>query len=208
MNIIPIHDIKGKAVGKLTLDEAFFAGTVNRPLLHQVVLMYRAAQRRGQASTKTRGFVRGGGRKPWRQKGTGRARAGSIRSPLWRGGGVVFGPHPREFRFNLNKDIRRQAMRESLRGKLQDNELILVDSLCLQQPKTKELAAILKTLKAEQKPLIVLEKYDANILRAAGNIPNVAVKTFSDVNAMDMLLHKKTIFSKQALENFLVKLRK
>lgn len=207
MKSVPVHDIKGKIVGKLSLSETYFNGKINNSLLHQAVLMYLANRRYGCASTKTRSQVRGGGRKPWRQKGTGRARAGSIRSPLWKGGGVTFGPYPKQFRYSLSKQIKSLALRQSLNGKIKDNEFVVVDNISLSQPKLKEFVLFLKAIKAEDKPLIVIEKNNSDILRASGNISGVTVKTFNNINAFDVLKHKKVIFSKQALEN-LVKLRK
>ena len=207
MKSVSVHDIKGKIAGKLSLDQTYFDGRINKPLLHQAVLMYLANRRSGSASTKIRSQVRGGGRKPWKQKGTGRARAGSIRSPLWRGGGVTFGPHPKQYRYNLSKNIRGLALKASLNGKFKDDELIVVDKISQEVPKTKEFAAFLKGIKADIKPLIVIEKHNPQILRAARNIPGVTVKAFNDICAFDVLKHKKVIFSKQALEN-LIKLRK
>jgi len=207
MKTISVHDIKGKVTGKVSLDEGYFNSKVNRPLLHQAVLIYQANKRGGRASTKTRGEVRGGGRKPWRQKGTGRARVGSIRSPLWRGGGVVFGPHPRQFRPKLPKDIKAQALKASLNAKVKDNEFIVLDNISETPAKTKKFVLFLKAVKAEKRPLLVVEKYSPQFLRPARNIPGVAVKTFNTICALDVLTHGKIVFSKQALEN-LVKLRK
>lgn len=207
MKSVQVYDIKGKAVGKFTLDEAYFNGKVNKALLHQAVLMYLANLRKGSASTKTRGEVSGGGRKPWRQKGTGRARAGSIRSPLWRGGGVVFGPHPRDFSYNLPKRIKRLALQQSLNDKAKDEGLLIVDEIALQEPKTKEFVSFLTAIKAKRKSLVVIEKEDLKVFRASRNIPGVSVKTFNQVNAYDVMKHYRVIFTKQALEN-LIKLRK
>ncbi|MFH1045909.1 MAG: 50S ribosomal protein L4 [Candidatus Omnitrophota bacterium] len=207
MKSVAILDITGKAVGKFALEDPCFAEKINTDLLHQVVLMYLANRRAESAHTKTRQFVRGGGKKPWRQKGTGRARAGSIRSPLWRGGGNVFGPRGRKFKFSLPKKIRRLALLHSLNGKAQDNELIIIESLAIDEPKTKAVAAILKTLKAEKKTLIVTEKEDIKLARAANNLSGVMLKPFNYINAYDVLSHEKVVFSKQALEN-LLKLQK
>ena len=139
----------------MELSDAVFGAAVERSLLHQAVVMYMANQRQGTASTKTRGEVRGGGRKPWRQKGIGRARHGSIRSPIWVGGGVVFGPKPRDYRQTMPKKARRAAMRSALSAKVRDGELIVVDALTLPEPKTQRMAAVLTNLSAERKPLIV-----------------------------------------------------
>lgn len=207
MRNISVYDIKGKVVGKLSLDQTYFNGKINKSLLHQTILQYLANRRCGCASTKTRADVRGGGRKPWRQKGTGRARTGSIRNPLWRGGGIVFGPHHRQYRYSLPKGIKNIALVQSLNGKIKDNELVVVDKIFLSKPKTKDFVAFLTALKTAGKPLIVIEKHQPHILRASRNIPGVTVKAFNNINAYDVLKHKKVIFSKQALEN-LVKLRK
>ena len=207
MKDIPVHDMKGKTTGKMPLNPAYFDGKIDNSLLQQTVLMYLTNQRRGCASTKTRSQIRGGGRKPWRQKGTGRARAGTIRSPLWRGGGIIFGPHPRHYGYSLPKKIKSLALKLSLNGKIRDNELVVVDKIFQGRPKTKEFSSFLSALKVKDKLLIVLEKYNPDILRASRNIPGVSVKAFNNINAYDVLKHKKVIFSTQALEN-LVKMRK
>jgi large subunit ribosomal protein L4 len=207
MGNIPVYDMKGKIATEISLDQDYFDGKINKPLLHQVVLGYLANLRKGCASTKTRAYVRGGGRKPWRQKGTGRARVGSIRSPLWRGGGVIFGPHPRDYRQKLTKRVKSLALKQSLNGKLKDNELMIIDRIKLDYPKTKQFVSLLRAWKAERKSLLVIEKYDTNILRSAANVPQVTVRVFNNINALDVLRHKKIIFSQKALEN-LVKLRR
>lgn len=207
MKNIPMFDKNGKPAGRATLDQDYFDGKINKSLLHQVILMYLANKRSGSASTKTRKEVRGGGRKPWRQKGTGRARVGSIRSPIWKGGGVVFGPHPKQYRYNLTKNIKNLALKHSLNGKVKDNELIVMEEIPQDQQKTRKFARLLSVLKAKDKPLIVIEKYNLTIQRAARNLAGVTVKAFNNINAYDVLRHKQVIFSKQALEN-LVKLKK
>lgn len=209
MKTISVLDVKGKVKGKFSLDQAYFDGKINKPLLHQTVLMYLGRQRKGCASTKDRSEVRGGGRKPWRQKGTGRARVGSIRSPLWRGGGVVFGPAPGQnrYRYGLPKKIRNLALKVSLNGKIRDNEIVVVEEIPQGLTKTREFLSFLRALKAKDRPLVVIEKHNPNVLRVSRNIPGVSLKAFNNVNAHDVLRHKKVIFSKQALEN-LVKLRK
>ena len=144
---IPIFNINGEPVGKEPVDSAVWEGRVNKAVLLQAVAMYRANQRQGSASTKTRGHVSGGGKKPWKQKHTGRARAGSIRSPLWRHGGIVFGPHPRDFSYELPKAIRRLALFESLKGKLQDSKLLILDGLFAEVHKTKPFRNLAKVFK-------------------------------------------------------------
>ena len=207
MKSISVMDNKAKPVGKITLDEVYFNGRVNKSLLHQYLLMYLANQRSHSASTKTRKQVRGSGRKPWRQKGTGRARVGSIRSPLWRGGGVVFGPKPRRVQYQLPKNIKNLALAHSLNSKVKDNQLAVVENFSLAKPKTSELVKLFKALEAQGKPLLVTEKHNSQIVRAAGNIPYAQVKTFNNLNAFDVLSHQKVIFSKPALKG-LLKLRK
>lgn len=207
MKSIAIYDSQGNVAGKLTLDQTYFDGKVNGSLLYQAVRMYLANKRLGCASTKTCGEVSGGGRKPWRQKGTGRARAGSIRSPLWRGGGTVFGPHPKDFRYQLPKRIKRTALQHSLNGKVRDDEMMLVDNISLNSAKTAEFYAVLKALKVQGKALFVVAKQEPQICCAARNIPGITVKTFDRINAYDVLAHKKVIFLREALEN-LIKLRK
>jgi large subunit ribosomal protein L4 len=207
MKSVSVLDIKGKVAGKISLDQSYFNGKINKPLLQQAVLMYLANRRCGCASTKTRDEVRGGGRKPWRQKGTGRARTGSIRNPIWRGGGVVFGPHPRKYGYSPPKNIKSLALQHSLNSKIKDNELVVVDKISLASPKAKEFILFLTAIKAKDRPLVVIEKHSPDILRGSRNIPGVTVKPFNNINAHDVLRHKKVVFSKQALEN-LVKLRK
>lgn len=207
MKSVAIVDINGKSQGKFNLDEAYFTSKVNNSLLHQTSVAYLKNQRVGCASTKTRANVRGGGKKPWRQKGTGRARVGSIRNPIWRGGGVVFGPHPRDYRNDLPKSIKNLSLVQSLNAKIKSEDIIIVDAFSLSAPKTKEFVAILKNLKVEDKSLVVIEKNSPDIFKAARNIPGITLKVFNNINSWDVLKHKKVIFSKQALEN-LVKMRK
>ena len=207
MKSVPVYDMKGKTKGKFSLDETFFDGRINRALLHQTTLIYLKNLRKGNACTKRRDEVSGGGRKPWRQKGTGRARTGSIRNPIWRGGGIIFGPKPRRFTVRLPKNVRTLALTQALNGKIKDNELVVVEKISLTESKTKELASFLGALKANAKPLVVIEKRDLKISRAGQNISGVTIKPFNYINAYDVLKHKKVIFSRQALEN-LIKLRK
>lgn len=207
MSNIPVYDLKGKAAGKFALDGSYFDGKINKALLQQAVLMYLSNRRLGTASNKSRSQVRGGGRKPWRQKGTGRARVGSIRSPIWRGGGVVFGGQPKEFRQRLAKNAKNLALKMSLNAKIRDNEIVVVDKFSPDMVKTKHFFGMLKALKAKEAPLVVLEKHNLGLWQAARNIRGLRIKAFNNINALDVLRHKKVIFSKQALEN-LLKLRK
>lgn len=197
---IPVFNLKGKEVEKFELNKELFTGEVNKDVLYQFVRMYNANQRRGTASTKTRGEVSGGGKKPWRQKGTGRARAGSSRSPLWRGGGKVFGPHPRDFHYDIPKKIKKLALLSSLNSKISDEKLIGIESVILSQPKTKEFQAIIDALKLEGRSLFVLDSVDENIKRASRNIQGVILKNYKDFNPVDVLKSNTVIMSKAALE--------
>lgn len=197
---LPVLNIQGDKVGEITLNEAVFAAPISSASMHQAVVAYLAAQRQGTHSTLKRGEVRGGGRKPWRQKGTGHARVGSIRSPLWRKGGVTFGPKPRDYRFKMHKQVRRQAMRSALTSKLNDQEMIVLDKINFDAPKTKDMVALLGNLKVDRKALIVTGSPEQNIYLSARNIPGVSV-TFADViNVYELLLHDKVIFTQEAVK--------
>jgi len=200
---LSVHDAKGNIVDKVSLDKKIFNGEVNQTLLHQVVVMYQANKRTGTASTKTRGEVSGGGKKPWKQKGTGRARVGSSRNPLWRHGGVVFGPHTREIYDVIPKKYRANALRSSLNAKLSDKEIIVLDNLKMEKPKTKEITSILKNLKASNKSLLVVDKLEASVVKASRNVANLTLKSQKDINALDVLNHDKLIITKDALENLI-----
>jgi len=194
MITVPVLNTEGKEVEKLKLDAKIFDGGINEGILYQTVVGYLANKRRGLASTKTRGEVSGGGRKPWRQKGTGRARVGSIRSPLWRGGGVVFGPHPRDFKHDIPKQIKRQALRFSLNSKFSDKSVVVVDKIKL-SPRTKEFADLLKKLKLKGKILFLLGKNEKENALAAANFCGVSIRSVSEVNAYDILSFKKLLLS-------------
>ncbi len=196
---IEIYNIKGKSVGKFELDKELFNGEVNEPILYQVIKMYEANQRQGTASTKTRSDVSGGGKKPWKQKGTGRARAGTIRSPLWRGGGIVFGPHPRDYSYQVPKSIKRLALIASLNAKLNDKNIIVIDEIKLEKPKTKEVATLLRNLKAEKKPLLVLEEKNEGVIRASRNIANLLLRDYKALNAYEVLKQQKLVLTQKAL---------
>ncbi len=197
---IPIFNSKGKEVEKFELNKELFTGEVNKDALYQFVRMYNANQRRGTASTKTRSDVSGGGKKPWRQKGTGRARAGSSRSPLWRGGGKVFGPHPRDFHYDIPKKIKRIALLSSLNSKILDEKLIGIDSIVLAEPKTKQFQAIVDALKLEGRSLFVLDTVDEKIKRASRNIESVTLRNYKDFNPVDVLKCNTIVVLKVALE--------
>ncbi|MDD5073026.1 MAG: 50S ribosomal protein L4 [Candidatus Omnitrophica bacterium] len=196
---IEIYNIIGKSVGKIELDKDIFNGEVNEPILHQVIRMYEANQRQGTASTKTRSDVSGGGKKPWKQKGTGRARAGTTRSPLWRGGGKVFGPHPRDYSYEVPKSVKRLALISSLNAKLNDKDIIVLDDIKLDKPKTKEIAAALRNIKAEKKPLLVLEEKNETVVRASRNIANLLLRDYKSLNAYEVLKQQKLVLTQKAL---------
>ena len=197
---IPIFNAKGEEVERYELNKDLFTGEVDKKILYQVTLMYNANQRRGTASTKTRSDVSGGGKKPWRQKGTGRARAGSIRSPLWRGGGKVFGPHPRDFHYDLPKKIKRLALLSSLNSKLIEEKLLGIDAITIDEPKTKKFKSIMDALKLKGKSLFVLDDIDGKIRTASRNLQEALVRNYKDFNTMDVLAHDNVVMTKAALE--------
>jgi large subunit ribosomal protein L4 len=195
-----VVDLNGKTVETLTLTEAWWEGPVNLRVLAQAVDMYRSNLRAGTASTKTRGDVSGGGKKPWKQKHTGRARAGSIRSPLWRHGGVTFGPHPRDFGYHVPKAIRRKALAESLKGKLRDQELVVVDRLLASEPKTKPFARLAGTFGVARASIIVLEELAAPLVKSLRNLRAFELRRADDVNAFDVVNAQKVLMTKSAFE--------
>jgi len=197
---IPIFDLKGKEIEKFQLDKEIFTGKVNKGALYQAVIMYNAARRQGNASTKTRGDVSGGGKKPFRQKGTGRARAGSTRSPLWRHGGSVFGPHPRLYRYTIPKKLKRLALISSLNSKINEDKMIGLSDVKVDKPKTKEFKAIIAALKLNGTSLFIVENIDENISRASRNLAEVTVRDFKDFNTMDVLRCDNLVISRAALQ--------
>lgn len=197
---IPLYDMSGKEVGSFALDKKIFTGQVHKGALYQAIRMYNANKRQGNASTKTRGDVSGGGKKPWRQKGTGRARAGSSRSPLWRGGGAVFGPHPRDFHYSIPKKIKRLAFISSINSKLNESKLKGIETLTLKEPKTKLFKAVVNALRLDGKALFVVDAVDTNLVRASRNIKEISVKNYRDFNTMDVLTCDTVVISKPALE--------
>jgi len=201
---IEVLNLKGSASSKKAeLNSNVFDGKINTSLLHEVITGYQAAKRAGTASTKGRADMRGGGKKPWRQKGTGRARTGSIRNPIWRGGGVTFGPSPRDFSKSIPKKAKKQALKSALCAKLKDEDLLIISSISIDKPKTKLLFdALAKLFKAKKLPsmTIVLDSPGANIKRAAANIPGVSLKCQSSLNAFDVMRRNKLICSKDALD--------
>jgi len=201
MPIVAVYDITGAKTGDMELNDSVFGVEVNESVVHQAVIMQLASQRLGTASTKTRGFVRGGGKKPWKQKGTGRARAGSIRSPLWVGGGTVFGPHPRSYAFSMPRKQRRLAIKSALTAKLQDGELVVLDSINYDVPKTKSVLQLMSDFNvANKKVLIVTADMIENVEKSARNIPGVkAVPASSSLNVYDLLYHDKVFVTKEAI---------
>jgi large subunit ribosomal protein L4 len=192
--------VNGSQVGEVELSETVFGIQPNVHVLHSAVLLQQAAERQGTHKTKGRSEVRGGGRKPWKQKGTGRARQGSIRSPQWVGGGTVFGPTPRSYGFKLPKKVRRLAIKSALSSKVIDNDIIVLDQLALAQPKTKEFAAILNNLKVARKALVVTANYEDNVALSARNIPGVKFVAAEGINVLDVMVHDKLIITKEAVE--------
>ena len=196
---IDVLNIKGEKVDEITLSDAVFGIEPNEALVHQVVTAQLANKRQGTQSAKTRAEVRGGGRKPWKQKGTGRARTGSIRNPIWTGGGVIFAPKPRDYTQQVNKKMRRLAMKSVFSAKYNSGELIVLDKFDIVAPKTKEMLSILNSLKAPQ-ALIVLDKKDDNVIRSANNIQKVQTSLVNTINTYDMLRYNHLILTVDSLK--------
>lgn len=197
---VSMYDVNGNQVGEVELSDAVFGIEPHEHVLHEAVLMQQASLRRGTHKTKGRSEVRGGGRKPWKQKGTGRARQGSIRAPQWKGGGIVFGPTPRSYAYKLPKKVRRLAIKSALSSKVKDNEIIVLDQLMMNQPKTKEFVNMLKNLKIDRKALVVSANYDDNLALSARNIPGIKFVTAEGINVLDVMVHDKLIITKDAVE--------
>jgi large subunit ribosomal protein L4 len=196
---VDLLNVSGQRVGDMELSDSIFGIEVNEAVLHQVVKAQLANKRQGTQSAKTRSEVRGGGRKPWRQKGTGRARAGTIRSPLWTGGGVVFAPKPRDYRQAVPKKVRRLAMKSALSSKVAEKEIVVLDQLVMDAPKTKEMVAILNNIDAGKKVLLVLPEKNENVERSAKNIPNVKSTLVNTLNVYDILKYDKLVLTKDAV---------
>jgi large subunit ribosomal protein L4 len=190
--------MEGKQVGELELNDAIFGVEVNQDLMHKVVVSQLANRRQGTVATKNRAAVRGGGRKPWRQKGTGRARQGSIRSPQWVGGGVVFGPTPRDFSYRLPKKARRAALKSALSAKVEAGNMVVLDQLTVDGPKTKAMANMFKALDV-QKPLVVTAEWDTNVELSTRNIPGALVAKTQGLNVYDILNSQKVVITKDAV---------
>ena len=197
---LQVFDLQGKPTGAIQLDPALWEGRVNLRLISQAAAMYRTNLRAGTASTKTRGEVSGGGRKPWKQKHTGRARAGSIRSPLWRHGGSVFGPRPRDFSYRLPQAIRRRALLEVLKGKLRDEELVVLNELGAKVPKTKPFAGLAKAFGIARSSVIVLEESSAPLIKSLRNLEGFELRQVGNLNAFDVLNAHKVLLSQAAFQ--------
>jgi len=196
---IPVRNREGKTIEEISVSPAVFEVEPNEAVVHQVVKAQLAAARRGTAKTKTRAEVRGGGKKPWRQKGTGRARIGSIRAPHWVGGGTVFGPTPRDYSFNVPKKMRRLALKSILSAKAKEGRLIVLDDFGLAEPKTKEAVQILKNLEATTKTTVVVGENQDTAVRSVRNIDNVKVIYSTELNAYDLLDNEYLVMTRAAL---------
>ncbi|WP_213818330.1 50S ribosomal protein L4 [Garciella nitratireducens] len=196
---VDLLNIAGERVGEIELKDEVFGIEPNVPVLHQVVKAQLANKRQGTQSAKTRSEVRGGGRKPWRQKGTGRARQGSIRAPQWIKGGVVFAPKPRDYRQVIPKKVKRLAIKSALSSKVLDNEIIVLDQLSLEVPKTREMVSILNNIHAGGKALIVLAEKNENVEKSVRNIPNVQTLLVNTLNVYDVLKYDKLVLTKDAV---------
>lgn len=197
---VSVYDMKGVEVSTTELSDAVFGITPNEAVMHAMVVNYLANQRQGTQSTLTRTEVRGGGKKPWRQKGTGHARQGSIRAPQWTHGGVALGPKPRDYSYSLNKKEKRLALKSALSSKVLENEIVVVDSIDVPEFKTKTVLDMLKALKVEGKALIVMPETDLKVVKSASNIKGVKTATVSTLNVYDILNYDKFVVAKSAVE--------
>nr|MDH3152651.1 50S ribosomal protein L4 [Bacillus licheniformis] len=197
---VALYNQNGSTAGDIELNDSVFGIEPNESVVFDAILMQRASLRQGTHKVKNRSEVRGGGRKPWRQKGTGRARQGSIRSPQWRGGGIVFGPTPRDYAYKLPKKVRRLAIKSALSSKVNDNNLIVLEDLNLDAVKTKEMATILKGLSIEKKALIVTADANETVELSARNLPGVTVVEANGINVLDVVGHEKLVMTKAAVE--------
>ncbi len=200
MATVKVLNMAGAEAGTIELNDAVFGIEPNEYAVHEVIKNYLANQRQGTQSAKTRGDVRGGGRKPFRQKGTGRHRQGSTTDPTQVGGGVAFAPKPRSYRYRINKKVRRLAMLSALSSKVKDSEIIVVDKLEFAEPKTKEMIKFLEAVKAAKKPLIVTEAVNDNVIRSANNIPGVLTTTATQMNVYEIIGHDSFIITKDAVK--------
>ncbi len=196
-----VLDMKGKKVSEIELSESVFGIEVNDVVVHEALVNYLANQRQGTQSTKTRAEVRGGGKKPWRQKGTGRARHGSIRSPIWVKGGIAFGPKPRSYRYKLPKKVRALAIKSVLTTKFSNGDLIVVDKIDLKEIKTAEIVKVLKNLKITNKALVMLNEKNVNVQASSRNLENVKTTLVNTINIYDLLNYEKLVIDSQAIKS-------
>ena len=196
---VSVYDMSGAQVGELELNDSVFGIEPNVAVLHSFVKMQLANKRVGTSSTTRRGEVRGGGKKPWRQKGTGRARVGSTRNPVWRGGGSAFGPKPRDYSYTMPRKVRRLAMRSALSSKVKDNNIIVVDNLAFAEPRTKLMVETLEALKARQKTLLVTADGNVNVFKSARNIPGVKPLKVESINVYDLLKYDTLLITRDAV---------
>ncbi|OCS88001.1 50S ribosomal protein L4 [Caryophanon tenue] len=200
MTKVSVLSQTGASVGEIELNDAIFGIEPNEAVLFDAVIAQRASLRQGNHKVKNRSEVAGGGRKPWRQKGTGRARQGSIRSPQWRGGGIVFGPTPRSYAYKLPKKVRRLAIKSALSAKVLEQKLVVLDALTFEAPKTKAFVEVLKALSIEKKALFVTAELDENVVKSANNIQGVTVVSATGINVLDLVGHDTVVFTKAAVE--------
>ncbi len=198
MSTVKVYNIDGKEVGQLELNDSVFGVKINEHLVHMAVVSQLANKRQGTQSAKTRSEVSGGGKKPWRQKGTGHARQGSTRAPQWTGGGVVFAPKPRDYAIKLNKKEKQAALKSALTSKVQDEKFIVLDALALEEAKTSKFAAVLKNLEVH-KALVVTKDVDKNVVLSARNIPDVKTTEAASVNVYDILKYDTVVITKDAV---------
>ena len=197
---VDMYNVDGKKVGDIDLKEEIFGIEPNQDVVHEAIVNFLANQRQGTQSTKTRAEVRGGGRKPWKQKGTGRARQGSIRAPHWVKGGIAFGPKPRSYKYTLNKKVKRLALKSVFSSKVLENQLVVLDTFNFAEIKTKNMIKVLENLKVNEKVLIVIPENDLNVQKSAKNIPGTKVCLVNTINVYDMVKYSKLIVTKQAIE--------
>ena len=200
MATLPVKNIEGADQGAYELNDSWLESEKGAQAVKDSVVAFLAGCRAGTASTKTRGTVAGGGSKPWRQKGTGRARSGSSRSPVWRGGAITFGPHPRSYNQKVNQKVEKLALKRAFTDRVNDDEVIVVDELNLETPKTKGMVAFLKAIGAGENVLIIVDEYTENVLLSMSNLPNVNVYKAASVNTYWMLRYKKVVITKAGLE--------
>ena len=197
---VDVYNMQGKKVSDVELNEAVFGIEPNETIVHSVLVNYLANQRQGTQSTKTRAEVRGGGRKPWRQKGTGRARQGSIRAPQWIKGGIALGPKPRSYKYRVNKKEKQLAIKSLLSSKVLENDLVVVDKFDFKEIKTKQMAVAMKNLKVEDKALVVIPEKNENVQKSTRNLEGVRTSSVATLNVFDLLKHKKLVLTVDAVK--------